>query len=164
MNIGAHCLDRVVWLGGAQARTISATTLHRFGVAVETDATMRLQLANDVTAVVTVVSDSPRRKDELTVVGERGSVVVNPQIGTVLRLDGQTVVLHESAAEDISEAFLRQLADFAAAVAGQPSAVSLSHSRHVVELVLAAYDSAAGDGRTVHLDPRASRPAPVGSA
>jgi predicted dehydrogenase len=164
MNIGGHCIDRVLWMAGAEALTVSATTLNRFGVAVETDATMRIQLANDVTAAVSVVSDSPRRRDELTVVGELGSLVVNPRTGTALRRDGETLVLHEPSANDIPEAFVRQLADFAAAVAGAPSAVSLAHSRHVVELVLAVYSSAANGGRPVHLDPSTPRPASVRTA
>lgn len=164
MNIGGHCIDRVLWMAGAEALTVSATTLNRFGVAVETDATMRIRLANDVTAAVSVVSDSPRRRDDLTVVGELGSLVASPRTGTALRRNGETVVLHEPSAGDIPEAFVRQLADFAAAVAGEPSAVSLAHSRHVVELVLAVYSSAARGGRPVHLDASTPLPASVSTA
>ena len=164
MNIGGHCIDRVLWMAGCEALTVSATTLNRFGVAVETDASMLLQLANGSTAAVSVVSDSPRRRDELTVVGERGSIVVNPKFGALMRRDGETAVLHESSSDDIPQAFVYQLADFAAAVAGEASAVSLAHSRHVVEVVLAAYSSAAAGGRPVHLDPSTPRPATVGTA
>jgi predicted dehydrogenase len=124
---------------------------------------MLVQLANGATAVVSVVSDSPRRRDELTVVGEGGSIVVNPKIGAVMRRDGETAVLHESSSDDIPEAFVRQLADFVATVAGQSSAVSLAHSRHVVELVLAAYSSAAQGGRPVRLDRSTPLPASVGT-
>ena len=151
MNIGAHCLDRVVWLGGSPATSVSATTLSRFGVAVETDASVMLRLANGVEARVTVVSDSPRRSDEITVVGDEGTLVANPGSGTLLRRDGVTEVLHEPSTDDIPEAFRLQLDDFASAVQGAAFAVTLEHSRHVVELVLACYDSAADDGRPVEV-------------
>lgn len=142
MNIGAHCLDRTVWLGGAAASTMTARTLDRFDAGVETDAMMRLELTNGVDATVTVVSDSAFRADEITVVGDTGVLVANPRRGALLRRDGHTDVLHEPSDEDIPEAFRRQLADFVEAVAGGPSAVSLAHSRHVVDLVLTAYTSA----------------------
>lgn len=154
MNIGAHCLDRVVWLGGAPASLLSAHTLSRFGVPVETDATIELGLGNGVAASVAVVSDSPRRADELTVVGESGTLVANPRIGTLLRRDGQTETLHEPSTDDIPEAFRLQLADFVGSLRGEPSAVSQGHSRHVVELVLATYASAAEGGASLAVGPR----------
>ncbi len=149
MNIGAHCLDRVVWLGGSPATTISAQVLSRFGVTVETDASVTLRLADGVEATVTVVSDAPRPTDEVTVVGDEGILVSDPRIGALLRRDGVTEVLHERSSDDIPEAFRLQLADFALAVQGGAFAVTLAHSRHVVELVLATYASAEADGRPV---------------
>lgn len=151
MNIGGHCLDRVVWLGGASAVAVSADTLTRFGVPVETDATIRLRLANQVVATITVVSDPPRRVDECTVVGDEGVLIAGPDVGAVLRCDGQTQVLHEPSPDDVPEAFRLQLADFVAASKGLRSAGTLSHSRHVVELVLAAYASSSTDGRPMQL-------------
>lgn len=152
MNIGTHSLDRVVWLGGAPVSVLSARTLRRFGVAVETDATIGLQLANGVVASVTVVSDAPRPRDEVVVVGEEGSVVADPRVGTMLRRHGRTEVLHEPSGQDIPEAFRLQLADFVGAVRGEPPVVSQRHSRHVVELVLAAYRSSAEGGRSIALE------------
>ncbi|MDN5764375.1 MAG: Gfo/Idh/MocA family oxidoreductase [Humibacillus sp.] len=161
MNIGAHCLDRVVWLGGSPVTSVSATTLSRFGVAVETDASVTLRLDNGVAATVTVVSDSPRPTDEITLVGDEGTLVSNPRVGALLRRDGTSEVLHEPSSDDIPEAFRLQLADFASAVAGGAFAVTPAHSRHVVELVLATYDSAEADGRAV---PIASTRATVDAA
>lgn len=134
MNIGAHCLDRVVWLGASPAATISAHVLSRFGVAVETDATVTLRLTNGAEATVTVVSDAPRPTDEVTVVGDEGILVSNSRIGALLRRDGVTEMLHERSSDDIPEAFRSQLADFAGAVAGGAFAVTLAHSRHVVAI------------------------------
>lgn len=162
MNIGAHCLDRVVWLGGAPATNLAAQTISRFGVAVETDAMIRMQLGNDVVASVTVMSDLARRVDEVTVVGDDGSLVANPRAGTTLHRDGHTEVLHKPSSEDIPEAFRLQLADFAASLRGESSAVSLAHSRHVVELVLATYASAGSGGAPVSIDSAAlTAPAPL---
>lgn len=152
MNIGAHCMDRVVWLGGAFAVDVSANIIRRFGVSVETDATLKVRLANDVVASVTVASDLPRRMDEITVVGDDGTLVASPHTGTTLQRDGQTQELHKPSADDIPEAFRLQLADFAAAVQGTESAVSQQHSRHVVDLVLTAYASAARDGQIFSLE------------
>lgn len=156
MNVGAHCLDRVVWLGGSPATSVSASLVRRYGVTVETDATVALHLANGVEARVTIVSDSPRPTDEVTVVGEQGIVVANPGVGALLRRDGVTEVLHGPSSDDIPEAFRLQLADFVAAVQGAPFAVTLAHSRHVVEAVLAAYASARDGGREVSLGPQAA--------
>lgn len=162
MNIGAHCLDRVVWLGGAPATNLAAQTISRFGVAVETDATIKMHLGNDVVASVTVMSDLARRVDEVTVVGDDGSLAANPRAGTTLRRDGHTKVLHKPSSEDIPEAFRLQLADFAASLHGESSAVSLAHSRHVVELVLATYASASSGGGSVSIDSAAlTAPAPL---
>lgn len=153
MNIGAHCLDRVTWIGGAAASSVSAHTLHRFGVGVETDATISLGLTNGVQASVTIVSDAPQPADLITVVGDEGSVSASPSTGAWLRRNGHSEQLHEPSPDDIPEAFRLQLADFVAAVQGGPSAVGLQHSRNVVELVLATYASSATGGQTQVLDP-----------
>lgn len=153
MNVGAHCLDRSVWLTGTPALSLSATTVARFDVAVETDALVSLCHA-DTSSSVSVLSDVPQPVDEVSVVCERGVLVADPRRGAYLRRDGRTVTLLEPTPDDIPDAFHRQLADFVdTVVAGQPPAVSLTHSRHVVELVLAAYRSARGGGERVALDP-----------
>lgn len=143
INIGAHCLDRSLWAGGAPAVRIVSTTLNRFGAPVETDGSMDLQLANGVQLRITIASDVPDHIDQMLVVGERGTISVDPRRGTFMKIDGVRTVLHTSSPHDIQNAFTAQLADFAAAVGGAQPAVSGEHAKHVVELVLAAYDSAA---------------------
>ncbi|WP_343319504.1 Gfo/Idh/MocA family oxidoreductase [Arthrobacter sp. TMP15] len=142
INIGAHCLDRSLWIGGAPAVKITATTLSRFGAAVETDGAMELRLANGVQLRVTIVSDTPRHIDEMLVVGEFGTITVDPRHGTFMEINGVRSTLHTTSADDIQNAFTAQLADFVAAVGGAEPSVSIEHAKHVVELVLAAYDSA----------------------
>ncbi len=151
INIGAHCLDRSLWVGGAPAVRIAASTLHRFGAPVETDGVMELTLANGVEVRIAIVSDTPEHIDEMLVVCELGTVTVDPRKGTFMEVDGVRTQLHASASHDIQNAFTAQLADFVAAVGGAAPSVSGDHAKHVVELVLAAY-TAAELGEPVRLD------------
>ncbi|MGH3503456.1 MAG: hypothetical protein ACRDQA_21535, partial [Nocardioidaceae bacterium] len=122
--------------------TVGASTLARFGAPVETDGMLQLRLANGVDVSISVVSDVPSHIDEHIVVCERGLVIADPRRGTLVQQDGATRVVREPAGTDLAEAFHAQMADFAAAVEGAPSAVSLAHSRHVVEVVISAYAAA----------------------
>ncbi|WP_166979621.1 Gfo/Idh/MocA family protein [Paramicrobacterium fandaimingii] len=142
MNIGAHCVDRTLWLAASTARSVSATVMNRYDVDVETDGIITLQLQSGATASITVVSDAPEYSDELVIVGEQGVIIADPITGTRVRIDGQTRMLWEPDSDPIQQAFTAELSDFAAAVGGQQPAVSLYHARHVIEVVLAAYDSA----------------------
>lgn len=151
MNIGSHCLDRSVWLGGAPATSLRASTLHRFGAPVETDGRISLTLANGVDVGIGIVSDCPNHIDQLLVVCERGTLLADPRRGAFARIDGRTSVLHTHGAGDIQDGFTAQLADFAAAAAGAEPAVPTAHARHIVELVLASYRSAES-GEPVGLD------------
>ncbi|MDO5752996.1 Gfo/Idh/MocA family protein [Arthrobacter sp.] len=143
INIGAHCLDRSIWVGGAPAVRLSGATLNRFGAAVETDGSMELLLENGVQVRITIVSDTPKHIDEMLVVCEHGTVTVDPRSGTFVEIDGNCVQVHASSDTDIQDAFTAQLKDFAAAVGGATPSVNGEHAKHVVELVLAAYESAA---------------------
>ncbi len=142
MNIGGHCLDRSLWFGGAPAVSVQARTLNRFDSPVETDGTMELCLANGVAVSIGIVSDMPHHVDEIRVLCDRGLIIADPRQGTYLQRDGRTTIVHEPGPEDIQTGFLLQLHEFAAVVGGAVPTVSLSHARHIVEVVLAAYDSA----------------------
>jgi predicted dehydrogenase len=144
MNIGAHCVDRVLWLARARARAVSATLVEPVGSTVETDAVVRLELDDGRAAQIAVTSTgAPPAHDCLTIVGERGTLVVSPHAGTAVHLDGRTRVLHEPTGRDIPAAFAAQLAAFAGCVAGTvPPAVDGAHGSHVVAVIQGAYDSA----------------------
>lgn len=150
MNIGAHGIDRVVWHGGAAVATVSARLVRRFGSGVETDATLQLELANGVPASITVVSTTPGYTDRVTVVGEKGVLVADAVTGTFLRRGDESTNLSAPGEDDIGDAFRRQLEDFVRAVRGEALRVEPSHARHVLEVVLAAYRSAA-QGSTVRV-------------
>ncbi len=154
MNIGGHCIDRSTWFGGAPAVDVDASTISRFGVAVETDGSLLLRLANGVTASITVTSSTPRRTDELMIIGERGVIQTDPRVGTLLSVDGEVRTLWTpgDADDEIQSAFTAQLRDFVGSVAGAAPAVPLVHARHVVDVVLAAYASSAA-GAAVAIEP-----------
>ena len=169
MNIGAHCVDRALWLMGGQARQVAASLVFPQGSAVETDALVRLDLADGRAAQIEVTSTgTPPAHDRLRIVGERGSLVVSPHSGTVLHVDGQARVLYEPTQRDIPAAFAAQLAAFAACVTGESEpAVDGFHGLHVVAVIVGAY-AAAKAGAPVPVDgvSRGARPstAPAGSA
>jgi len=142
INIGGHCLDRSLWLGGGRALEVLASTVNRFDSPVETDGGMLVRLDNGVSVTISVISDPATRGDRMTIVCDRGVIELDPRVGTTVQVDGRSRSLHVAGEGDIQRAFTAQLADFAAVVDGAEPAVPLAHARHVVEIVLAAYDSA----------------------
>jgi len=148
MNIGAHSVDRALWLMGGQARQVAANLVVPPGSAVETDALVRLDLADGRTAHIEVTSTgTPPAHDRFRIVGERGALVVSPHSGAVLHVDGEARVLYEPTPDDIPAAFAAQLAAFARCVAGRAEpAVDGLHGLHVVAVVLSAYAAAKAGG------------------
>ncbi|WP_437583139.1 Gfo/Idh/MocA family protein [Paramicrobacterium sp. CJ85] len=142
MNIGAHCVDRTMWLAGSWTSAVSANTVGRHDAGVETDGMLHLQLQNGSTASITIVSDAPEYSDELVIVGESGVIVADPNRGTRSHVEGYTRTLWEPEGDPVEAAFTAELSDFAAAIAGVQPSVSVEHARHVVEVVLAAYQAA----------------------
>ncbi|WP_309128206.1 Gfo/Idh/MocA family oxidoreductase [Microbacterium sp.] len=142
MNIGGHCLDRSLWLGGGRAIEVLASAVNRFGSPVETDGGMLVRLDNGVGVTIAVISDPATRGDSMTLVCDGGVIELDPRRGATVHVDGRTREVHTADDDDIQRAFTAQLADFAAVVGGAEPAVPLAHARHVVEVVLAAYRSA----------------------
>jgi predicted dehydrogenase len=152
MNIGAHSVDRALWLMEGHPRRISATVVAPGGSAVETDALVRLEFVDGRAAQLAVTSTgAPAAYDQLRIVGERGSLIVSPYTGAVLYVDGRTTVLHEPASDDISAAFAAQLTAFVDCVTGSAEpAVDGAHGLRVIAVILAAYAaSAAGEPVTL---------------
>ncbi|WP_406313652.1 Gfo/Idh/MocA family oxidoreductase [Streptosporangium sp. NBC_01639] len=146
INIGAHTVDRLVWLSGRRVERVEASLSSSLdGSSVETDVLARLVLSGGLTAQVTVTSTGPPAPhDEVVVVGETGVLSISSQTGTALHRDGVTTWLHRPGGDDVPAAFAAQLADFADAVRdGREPAVTGAHGRDVLEVVLAAYASAA---------------------
>lgn len=150
INIGGHCLDRSLWLGGGRAAEMLASTVNRFGSAVETDGGMLVRLDNGVGVTISVISDPATRSDAMTIVCDSGVIEVDPRRGATVHADGRSRTVHVAGDDDIQQAFTAQLADFAAVTGGAAPAVPLTHARHIVQAVHAAYRSAA-EGTAVSL-------------
>jgi predicted dehydrogenase len=141
INIGAHCVDRMLWLTGRRVERVDGVLKDP---PIETDALVRLNLTGGLTSHIAVTSTGPLPPhDEIIVVGETGTLSVSPRTGTAVHKDGTTTWLHQPDPDDIPAAFAAQLADFAAAVReGRSPSADGPHGRHVVEVVLATYASA----------------------
>ncbi|MCX5414098.1 Gfo/Idh/MocA family protein [Streptomyces sp. NBC_00059] len=163
MNIGAHCVDRLLWLTGRRAVAVAATAGHRLKAGVETDVLARLELEGGLTGHIGVTSTGLPTRDELVLIGERGAIRVARGAGAELYPDdcpddsgqpggfGTPVVLAEESADDVPRAFRTELAAFAAAVRGeQPPAVTAEHGRRVIEVIEGVYESF-GSGRRIVL-------------
>ncbi|WP_435135263.1 Gfo/Idh/MocA family protein [Actinacidiphila sp. bgisy144] len=154
INIGTHCVDRLLWLTGRRPVAVAATAVRRGDLPVETDVLARLELQGGITAHITVTSTLLPARDELTVIGDHGTLRVARGSGAVLHPDDGTapVLLAAESAADVATAFHDQLAAFTAAVRGEaPPAVPAEYGREVVETVASVYASCAADGRLVHL-------------
>lgn len=162
INIGTHCVDRLLWLTGRRPLAVAASAVRRGDLPIETDVLARIDLEDGVVGHITVTSTLLPARDELTVIGERGTIRVARGSGAVLHPDDGTgpVLLAGDRADDVPTAFLDQLAAFTAAVRGErPPAVSAAHGRLVVETIEGVYASCSTGGRAV---PLRTAEAPVG--
>lgn len=141
INIGAHCVDRLLWLTGRQVEQVDGTLKN---TPIETDVLVRLDLTGGLSAHIAVTSTGPAKPhDEMTVVGETGALTISPHTGTAVHKDGTTEWLHRPGRDDIPAAFAAQLADFADAIREEREpAVGGPHGRRVLDIVLATYASA----------------------
>ncbi|MCG7203561.1 Gfo/Idh/MocA family protein [Streptomyces arenae] len=152
INIGTHCVDRLLWLTGRRPVAVTAKAVHRGELLVETDVLARLELEDGAVGHITVTSTQLPARDEMTVIGERGTIRVARGSGAVLHPDDGSapVVLADESADDVPTAFLDQLAAFAAAVRGeQPPVIPAAYGRHVVEAVESVYASCATGERVL---------------
>ncbi|MFF3501031.1 Gfo/Idh/MocA family protein [Streptomyces sp. NPDC003247] len=152
INIGTHCVDRLLWLTGSRAVAVTATAATRGGLPVETDVLARLELADGTAGHITVTSALLPPRDELTLIGERGTLLVSRGVGTRLHPDDGSapVLLAAESEDDVPVAFRDQLTAFAGAVRGErPCAVTAAYGRRVVRTVEAVYAACATGERQV---------------
>ncbi|MFJ3703157.1 MULTISPECIES: Gfo/Idh/MocA family protein [Streptomyces] len=150
INIGTHCVDRLMWLTGRRVVAAHADAAHRGDIGVETDVVARLELAGGLVGQITVTSALLPPRDELTVIGERGTLRVARGSGAVLYPDDGSgpVQLAKESPDDVADAFRDQLAAFVAAVRGQEEpAVPGSYGRQVIQAVEGVYASCASGTR-----------------
>lgn len=161
INIGTHCVDRLLWLTGRRVVAVEARAMYRGATGLETDVLAQLELEDGIAGHLTVTSTLLPARDELTLIGERGTIRVRRGTGAALYPDDGSgpVVLAEETADDIPNAFRDQLAAFADAVRGQaPPAVQGAYGRQVIEVVESVYRSCGTGGGRVLLADRAGVP------
>ncbi|MBR7831008.1 Gfo/Idh/MocA family oxidoreductase [Actinospica sp. MGRD01-02] len=147
MNIGAHCVDRLLWLADRPVATVTATAAYGHDARVETEVQARVQFADGLAAHIRVTSAPLPARNEMVLVGERGSIRISTDAGALLYPHdgdgwGRATVLAPAAAEDVADAFATQLAAFAATVRGEREPlVSPRHGQRVIEVIEAVYAS-----------------------
>ncbi|MER6850064.1 Gfo/Idh/MocA family oxidoreductase [Streptomyces flaveolus] len=155
INIGTHCVDRLLWLTGRRVVAVGARATYRGDTGLETDVLARLELEDGIVGHLTVTSALLPARDELTLIGERGTIRVCRGTGATLHPDDGSgpVVLAEETADDVPTAFRNQLTAFATAVRGQePPAVPAAYGRQVIEVVESVYRSCGTGGRVLLAD------------
>ncbi|MFF2327348.1 MULTISPECIES: Gfo/Idh/MocA family protein [unclassified Streptomyces] len=150
INIGTHCVDRLLWLAGRRVLAVSASAVHRAGAlpGIETDVLARLELEDGLVGHIGVTSTGLPARDELMLIGERGAIRVARGSGATLHTEdapgADATVLAAESDDDVPRAFADQLAAFASAVRdGRPPAVPADHGRQVIEVIEAVYRSSA---------------------
>ncbi|MBR7838493.1 Gfo/Idh/MocA family oxidoreductase [Actinospica durhamensis] len=145
MNIGAHCVDRVLWLTDRPLASVAASSAYRTGSRVETDVQARLEFADGLCAHIRVTSAPLPTRNEIVLFGETGTIRICTETGAVLYPHdsaawGSKTVLAAPEPTDVPEAFATQLAAFAATVRGEsPALVDARHGRRVIEVIEAVY-------------------------
>lgn len=140
-NIGAHSIDRAIWLTGQKVSSVTATMLYRGDFEVESDAIVRLDFDNGAVAHITVTDAGTPSRDEIMVIGETAALSVSGASGVILHRGG-TDHVHYQPGTDGRAPLAVQLADFVRSVtAGTEPVVDGTHGRDVVATVLAAYES-----------------------
>lgn len=150
INIGTHCVDRLMWLTGRRVVSAHALATHRGEIGVETDVMARLELEGGIVGQLTVTSALLPQRDELTIIGERGTLRVARGSGAVLYPDDGSGPVHlaKESPDDVADAFRGQLTAFAAAVRGQcEPAVPAAYGRQVIQAVEGVYASCASRER-----------------
>ncbi len=143
MNVGTHGLDRIQWLGGGQAETVTAHTWRRGGHAIETDAIGVIGLAGGVQASFLLTSAGLPYTDETVVVCEDGVLRWSSADGVRISRPGTAETRLGTGERDLKAAFAAQLADFTAACRDRrPPRVTGEYGRSIVATVLAVYESA----------------------
>lgn len=150
-NIGAHCIDRTLWLTRQRVESVSATLLYRGDFEVESDALVQLVLHNGTVAQITVTGEGTPSRDEIIIIGDAGVLTVSHAAGVLLHRGGvsETRYLADGTG---TPSLVIQLREFARSVReDRPAVVDGAHGRAVVSAIQAAYEShqakANGSGR-----------------
>lgn len=160
LNVGTHGLDRIQWLTGSRVTRVNGTIRGRDGMNVETDALALIDLANGVSAGISLTSRGVPYFDETEIMLDEATLRLSHHDGLRLLRAGGTEPLADRN-DGQGRAFRAQLDGFAATVRGEDDAeyVSGDYGRSVVAAALAVYEAAERNA-PVLLDAPAPAPAP----
>jgi len=148
LNQAVHCLDLMLWLFGPAASVMSHAVTLTHEIAVEDTAALSLSFASGALGTLVASTSGLQEAERLEVRCERGTVVLAAGVATRCEwIRGLEAPPPPSAAQasapDPLEPFRRQHRDFARAIAaGTRPTVQGSEALAVLELTLAAYESA----------------------
>lgn len=141
-NIGSHCIDRTTWIAGERVVKVSAWVTRRFGLDVETDGVITLELTNGIPVTISVISNPPEHTETLTLIGSAGTLSAGPFIGVRLTTTDGTTQLEPPHPNPIQSATASQLHQFVTDIHTPNAASNAEHARHVIEVLEASYLSA----------------------
>lgn len=140
-NIGAHCIDRVLWLSQQNVESVSARLLFRGDFEVESDAMVQLALDGGAVAQITVTGDGTPARDEVTVIGDAGVLTVSPVAGVISNRAGATETRYVPGGNGTSP-LVTQMREFVRSIReNRPVLVDGAHGRAVVSAIRGAYES-----------------------
>jgi predicted dehydrogenase len=131
LNLGAHSIDKLFFFTGS--RTARPTSARTSGDAVVTDVAVTLDVADDVHATIVLTGTGLPAREEMEVVGSTGGMRISRVDGVSVFERGEVVDHLPAAADELTRAFVAQLADFHAAVVdGRQPAVAADYGRDVL--------------------------------
>ena len=156
MSWGSHWVDMARYLTGSEVDWVLATTIEtgnvRYGHLVEDQMLMQLGFANDT---IGLVHTGPHTTGAgFIVVGTRATILLGSDAPTLMTSDRDPADLHArylAPASEETNAFNIAIADIiAATAAGAPSLIDLASGLADMEVLMAAFQSAA-EGRVVQI-------------
>jgi predicted dehydrogenase len=141
-NLGAHCMDKLFLFTGH--RVARPTSAWMSGDTVATEVAVTLDLAEDAHATIVLTGTGLPHSELSEVVGSAGAMRISRVDGISVFVRGEVVHRVPAAVDELTRAFIAQLADFRTAVVdGQPPVVGGDYGRDVLvalEQVLAVVD------------------------
>jgi predicted dehydrogenase len=130
-NIGAHCMDKLFLFTGHRIAT--PTSAWTSGDPVATEAVVTMDLADDAYATIVLTGTCLPEGQLSEVVGSDGAMRISRVDGISVFVRGELVHRVATGADELTRAFVTQLADFrTAVVAGQPPVVGGDYGHDVL--------------------------------
>lgn len=136
LNLGAHSVDRVLWVTGRQIIDQQSTIIENMpGMNVEGYANVNLTLEGNIPAHITVYGYQVYNKNTLELFFEGGVAEARFGEGVWLTQNGVTKKIEET----FEEPFYRQLADFIGCLEGGENPIPGEYGRRVIACIEQCY-------------------------